>query len=204
MNSGTVHVVDDDESMRRGLSRLFRSVGYSVISFASAEEFLAGSRQASPACLVLDICMPGLNGMELQAELARRERAIPIIFLTGRGDVPSCAEAMKAGAVDFLPKPFNDASLLDAVARALSQDTNADRSWREHQAARDRVALLTPREFEVMRHLITGKPNKIIAADLGTAEQTIKIHRGRVLEKMHVTSIVDLARAAQTAHVEPA
>jgi len=202
--AGTVYVVDDDESMRRGLRRLFRSVGYSVVTFSLAEEFLLVERTETAACLVLDFCMPGLNGIELQEKLCERERAVPIIFLTGLGDVPICAGAMKAGAVDFLPKPFNDKALLDAVARALEQDANAVRSWREHQAARAQVALLTPREFEVMRHLISGKPNKVIAADLGTAEQTIKIHRGRVLEKMAAASIVDLSRTAQIARIQPA
>ena len=154
-----------------------------------------------PSCLVLDVQMPGLDGLELQQALA--DRAVQIVFLTGHGDVPMCAEAMKAGAVDFLTKPVDDEELLDAVARALARSVEVRKSGAERASARARLDTLTPREFEVLRRVIAGLLNKQIADDLGSAEKTIKIHRGRVMEKMGVSSVAELVRVAQVAGVAP-
>ena len=197
-----VCIVDDDESIRRGLSRLFRSVHQPVEQFASAQEYLNRAPHAGPSCLVLDVRMPGLDGLELQQTLA--DRQIQIVFITGHGDVPMCAEAMKAGAVDFLTKPVDDEELLGAVGRALARSIEIRQSMTDRAAARAKLDALTPREFEVMQRVIAGLLNKQIADDLGAAEKTIKIHRGRVMEKMGVASVADLVRLAQAAGVAPA
>ena len=197
-----VCIVDDDESIRRGLSRLFRSVHQPVEQFASAQEYLNRAPHAGPSCLVLDVRMPGLDGLELQQTLA--DRQIQIVFITGHGDVPMCAEAMKAGAVDFLTKPVDDEELLGAVGRALARSIEIRQSMTGRAAARAKLDALTPREFEVMQRVIAGLLNKQIADDLGAAEKTIKIHRGRVMEKMGVASVADLVRLAQAAGVAPA
>jgi FixJ family two-component response regulator len=194
-----VCIVDDDESIRRSLLRLFRSAKINAEAFADAPGYLARKRHAGPSCLVLDVHLPGLDGLELQHALA--DRNAQIIFITGHGDVPMCAQAMKAGAVDFLTKPVDGDALLGAVGRALErsvviQQTNAQRS-----AARARLGTLTPREFEVMQRVISGLMNKQIAAELGAAEKTVKVHRGRVMEKMGVASVAELVRMAQTAGV---
>jgi len=194
-------IVDDDESVRRSLSRLFRSMHLPAEAFASAGAFLGRALHEGPACVVLDVCMPGLDGLELQHALVHREAQI--VFLTGHGDVPMCADAMKAGAVDFLTKPVDEDRLLDAVSRALARSDEVRKSRSEYAAARALLETLTPREFEVMQRVIAGLLNKQIADELGAAEKTIKIHRGRVMAKMGVTSVADLVRLAQTASITP-
>ena len=196
-----VCVVDDDDSVRKSLSRLFRSAHLPAETFPSARSYLDRAAHQGPSCLVLDVCMPGVDGLELQHALAdRREQ---IIFLTGHGDVPMCADAMKAGAVDFLTKPVDDEKLLSAVSRALASSVELRRAAAERALARTRLNLLTPREFEVMQRVIAGALNKQIADSLGTAEKTVKIHRGRVMEKMSVSSVAELVRIAQAAGVAP-
>ncbi len=202
VENAMVCIVDDDESVRRSLARLFRSVHQPAETFASAQAYLNHALHDGPSCLLLDVCMPGLDGLELQQTLTSRE--VQIVFLTGHGDVPMCADAMKAGAVDFLTKPVDDESLLRAVHRALARSVEARQAISRRTSARTLLNSLTPREFEVMQRVIAGMLNKQIADDLGTAEKTIKIHRGRVMEKMRVTSVVDLVRIAQAAGVAPA
>lgn len=195
-------IVDDDESIRRSLTRLFRSVGMDSEAFASAVDFLQRAPHDGPSCLVLDVQMPNLDGLELQQTLT--DRQTQIVFLTGHGDVPMCAEAMKAGAVDFLTKPVDDELLLDAVGRALARAVIVRRQFVERATARALLDTLTPREFEVMQRVIAGLLNKQIADELGAAEKTIKIHRGRVMAKMGVTSVAGLVRTAQAASIVPA
>lgn len=194
-------IVDDDESVRRSLSRLFRSARIAAETFASGKGLLDHAAHDGPSCLVLDLRMPGLDDLELQQALANREAQI--VFLSGRADVPTCAEAMKAGALDFLTKPVDDEELLAAVARALERSVEVRKAGAERATARARLDTLTPREFEVMQRVIAGRLNKQIAEDLGAAEKTIKIHRGRVMEKMAVTSVAELVRVAQAAGVAP-
>jgi FixJ family two-component response regulator len=198
-----VCVVDDDQSVRRGIRRLFKSAGYGAEMFASAEDYLARQIFAGPICLVLDVCMPGLNGLDLQHQLEARGTAEQIVFITGHGDVPTCTQAMKQGAVDFLMKPFDDHELIDAVARALERAKESLRRRAERRAARGKIDKLTPREFEVLRFVILGMLNKQIAAELRTAEKTIKVHRGRVMQKLGLTSVPDLVRLSQSAGVVP-
>lgn len=198
---GRVCIVDDDASIRRSLARLFRSVRLPVETFDSAQAYLAEAAHDGPSCLVLDVQMPGIDGIELQQTLANREAQI--VFLTGHGDVPICAGAMKAGAVDFLTKPVDDETLLAAVSRAIRRSAEIAMAKAERAAARAKLDKLTPREFEVMQRVIAGLLNKQIAADLGAAEKTIKVHRGRVMEKMGVLSVAELVRLAQAAGVTP-
>jgi FixJ family two-component response regulator len=192
-----VFVVDDDPSVREGLVDLITSVGMKAKAFSSAQEFLQFKRPDMPACLVLDVRLPGLSGLELQRQLGQSEQPIPIIFITGHGDIPMSVRAMKEGAVEFLPKPFRDQDLLDSIQQALA----ADRAAREQRAkaadVRRRYDCLTPREREVMHLVVTGRLNKQIADDLGTSEVTIKMHRGQVMRKMHAESVVDLLRMAE-------
>ena len=187
-----VCVVDDEESVRRSLSRLFRSAGLAARTYASAADYLAAAIHSGPCCLVLDMNMPEMNGFDLQQALDGR--AEQIIFLTGHGDVPMCARAMKSGAVDFLTKPADDEILLAAVHRALDRSRAAAVVWTEQCDARRKLAGLTPREAEVMQRVVSGMLNKQIAVDLGIAEKTIKIHRGRMMRKMGVVSVPDLVR----------
>jgi FixJ family two-component response regulator len=197
-------VVDDDQSVRRGLRRLFKSAGYAAEMFASAEDYLAREAFAGPICLVLDVRMPGLNGLDLQQALESRGAREQIVFVTGHADVPTCTQAMKNGAVDFLMKPFDDVELIEAVERALAR-AKEFLSWRaERRAAREMIEKLTPREFEVLRFVIVGLLNKQIAAELRTAEKTIKVHRGRVMQKLGLTSVPDLVRLSERAGVAPA
>lgn len=198
---GTVYVVDDDETIRRALERLVRSVGLEVRSFASAREFLALESPAGPACVVLDVRMPGPSGLDLQQELARTGRGIPVIFMTGHGTVPMTVRAMKAGAVDFLEKPFDDQVLLDAVQRALERDRHALDERGVLDELRRRLASLTPREREVFERVVRGLLNKQIGAELGASEKTIKVHRGRVMRKMRARSVADLVRMAERAGI---
>ena len=192
-----VFVVDDDPSMREALADLIASVGLSVEAFKSAPEFLERTRPDAPACLVLDVRLPGLGGLDLQRELLRREAPIPIIFITGHGDIPMSVRAMKEGAVEFLPKPFRDQDLLDAIQHAIEIDRVARQERTLVAAVRRRYESLTKREREVMKLLVSGLLNKQIAAQLGSSEVTIKMHRGQVMHKMKAESVVQLARMAE-------
>lgn len=200
----TVFVVDDDLSLRKALSRLLKSEGYDVETFSSAQEFLhADPRCEGPACLVLDVKMPGLNGLDLQQELHKREYAIPIVFITGHGDIPMGVKAMKKGAIEFLTKPFDDEVLLGAVEEALKKDMANRSAMNERQSILQRVKLLTPREYEILTYVITGMLNKQIAYDLDISEKTVKVHRGRVMEKLGIDSVAELVRLTEKAGIEP-
>lgn len=192
-----VFVVDDDPSMREALVDLIASVGFSVEAFKSASEFLERTRPDAPACLVLDVRLPGLSGLDLQRELLRREAPIPIIFITGHGDIPMSVRAMKEGAVEFLPKPFRDQDLLDAIQHAIEIDRVARQERTVVAAVRGRYESLTKREREVMKLIVSGLLNKQIAAQLGSSEVTVKMHRGQVMHKMKAESVVELARMAE-------
>jgi FixJ family two-component response regulator len=198
-----VFVVDDDESVRTSLANLLEIEGYSVESFVSAAEFLIRAPNVGPACLVLDVRLPGLDGLALQRQLTERGRMEQIVFITGYGDIPMGIQAMKRGAVDFLPKPFEDEALLNAVAQAIARSADSWRERHEVTQIRSRIATLTPREFEVYRLVITGSLNKQIASELGAALRTIKTHRGRVMHKLGVQSVADLVRLAQKVGVSP-
>jgi FixJ family two-component response regulator len=197
-------VVDDDQSVRRGLRRLFKSAGYAAETFASGEDYLAREIFEGPICLVLDVRMPGLNGLDLQEALESRGACEQIVFITGHNDVPTCTQAMKNGAVDFLMKPFDGGELIEAVKRALRRGAEYLRKRREKREARGRIDKLTPREFEVLRLVVMGLLNKQIAAELHTAEKTVKVHRGRVMQKLGVTSVPDLVRVSERAGISPA
>jgi FixJ family two-component response regulator len=191
-----VFVVDDDASLRESLKNLIRSVGLRVEAFASAREFLSSKRPNVPGCLVLDVRLPGLSGLDLQKRMAEAEMEIPIIFITGHGDIPMTVQAMKAGAVEFLTKPFRDQDLLDAIQQALERDRQARARRVEMEELRRRFDSLTPREREVMALMVAGLLNKQIAGELGTSETTVKIHRHHVIEKMEAGSLADLVRMA--------
>jgi FixJ family two-component response regulator len=198
-----VFVVDDDRSVRTSLATLLESDGYTVESFVSATEYLAKAPHLGPACLVLDVRLPGVDGFALQRQLAEHGRMEQIVFITGHGDIPMGIQAMKRGAVDFLPKPFEDGALLNAVGQALARSAENWRKRDEVAQIRARIARLTPREFEVFRLVIAGLLNKQIAAELGAALRTIKTHRGRVMRKMGVDSVAELARMAHKAGITP-
>ena len=198
-----VFLIDDDASVRRGVSRLLRSAGYRNEAFRSASDFLAREQHPGPACVVVDVRMPGLNGIDLQSVLIQRRREEQLVFITGHGNISMCAQAMKAGAVDFLPKPFRDTELLQCVERALVRAAEQRRRAAEKTEARRSLDLLTPREFEVMQLVVTGMLNKQIAAELGATEKTIKVHRGRVMKKVGIASVAELVRLVETARISP-
>lgn len=192
-----VFIVDDDPSVRRSTERLIRAAGLNVQTFTSAQEFLKNPRYEGPACLVLDVHMPGLSGMDLQRELTQTGIRVPIIFITGKGDIPMTVRAMKAGAVEFLTKPFRSRSLLDAVRTAIERDQSAHKERCETGALRQLYEQLTPREREVMALVVAGLLNKQVANELATTERTIKFHRAHIMQKMHAESLADLVRMAE-------
>jgi FixJ family two-component response regulator len=200
----TIGLVDDEPGMLKALQRLLNAEGFHVRTFASAGEFLARFPSERVDCLVLDVTMPGLSGLELQEQLNRAGARLPIVFLTGQGDIPMSVRAIKAGAVNFLTKPVDDAELLAAVRVALAEAARQQAEQAALAAERSRLESLTPRELEVLRHVIAGKLNKQIAADLGTSEQTIKVHRMRITEKMGLPSVAELVRAAGRLNLTPA
>ena len=193
----TVFVVDDYAPGRRSISRLLRAAGFAVTVFASAKEFLAQYDAEAPGCLVLDLAMPAVSGLELQGILADRGSLLPIIFLTAYGDIPKSVQAMKLGASDFLTKPVNDEDLLAAVRVAIEKHHALRREQAELSEIRARLATLTPREREVLEYVVAGKLNKQIAGELGTVEQTVKIHRAHVMQKMRVQSVAELVRITE-------
>lgn len=193
----TVFIVDDDESVRKSLSRLLTSVGFKNETFSSAIEFLKHSLCQGPACLVLDIRMPGLSGLDLQKELAKKNRSLSIVFITGHGSIPLSVQAMKAGAVDFLEKPFDEQALLDAVMHAINKDRRARQGLAELKAIDQCIKSLSPREHEVFVFVVKGMLNKQIAFEMGTSERTIKAHRAKVMKKMKANSLADLVRMSE-------
>jgi RNA polymerase sigma factor (sigma-70 family) len=190
----TVFVIDDDEAVRDSLRLLLKSVGLPVRTCASAQEFLPDYDPRQPGCLVLDIRMPGMSGLELQQQLNVRGATIPVVFVTGHGDIPMAVEAMQHGAFDFLQKPFRDQDLIDRVQRALQRDAAIRTQLQAADRIRELIASLTPREREVLELVAAGKPNKVMAADLGVSQRTIEIHRARVMEKMQARSLAQLVR----------
>ena len=200
-SNSLVFLIDDDASVRKGVLRLLRSAGYKSEAFESASNFLTREQHAGPACVIVDVQMPGLNGIDLQNVLIQRRREEQLVFITGHGNIPMCAQAMKAGAVDFLPKPFRATELLQCVERALARSADQRRRGADKAEARLLLDLLTPREFEVMQLVVTGMLNKQIASELGTAEKTIKVHRGRVMKKLGIVSVAELVRFVETAQI---
>ncbi len=204
MTKPTVVLVDDDASVLRGLRRLLASSGLDVVTYNSPEQFLASHDLDSCGCLILDIEMPGLDGMELQRVLVDRGCLLPIIFLTGHGSIATTVQAMKRGAADFLTKPADEKDLLAAVAKAFDRNRALRAARAESNEIEQRLGTLTPREREVLAHIVSGRLNKQIAADLGTVEKTIKVHRARVMEKMRAHSFAELVRLAERARIERA
>jgi FixJ family two-component response regulator len=192
-----VFVIDDDPSIRMAIKELIEAVGISCQTFESGQELLNATLPDVPGCLVLDVRLPGLSGLNLQRELKARGINIPIIFITGHGDIPMTVQAMKAGAVEFLTKPFRDQDLLDAIEQALERDRLARQEFTEIRELRQRSEALTPRELEVMRLVVSGLLNKQIAAELGISEKTVNVHRAQVMQKMHADSLADLVRMSE-------
>jgi len=190
----TVYVVDDDDAVRSSLKLLLKSVGLPTVTHASAQEFLTAWDGDQPGCLVLDVRMPGMSGIELQAELNQRGAIIPVIFISGHGDIPMAVEAIQHGAFDFLQKPFRDQDLIDRVQRALTSDAEHRQLLQQREILRQRYDSLTPREQEVLQLVTLGKANKVMAGDLGVSQRTVEIHRARVMEKMGAQSLAQLVR----------
>jgi len=204
MTEPTVYIIDDDVSARRGLTRIVRAAGLNAESFASARDFVAEGKADGPGCIVLDVRMPGMTGPELQEALGREAYAMPIVFLSGHADVPTTANAMKRGAVDFLTKPVDRDDLLAAIRVSLSRDAEARARRAEASEINEHIQKLTHREREIMAWVITGMLNKQIAAELDISEETVKIHRGRVMHKLEVESVAELVRLCQKCGIDPA
>jgi FixJ family two-component response regulator len=202
-STAMVFVIDDDESMRKSLERLLDAAQYKTEVFKSASEFLFRSAYSGPSCVIVDVRMPGLNGIDFQKALIERGQQEQLIFITGHGNVPMCAEAMKAGAVDFLPKPFKHKELLESVERALTRSVEQRRRASAKTDARDLIERLTPREHQVMQLVATGMLNKQIGAELGMAEKTVKTHRAHVMRKLRITSVAELMGVLQKGEVPP-
>ena len=195
-----VYVIDDDAAVRTALDSLIRSVGYRVETFSSTQEFLKFIRAKPPdlpSCLILDVRLPGISGLDFQQKVIQLKVSIPIIFITGHGDIPMSVRAMKAGAVEFLTKPWHEQSLLDAIHQAIERDTARREQEKEIATLQDRLEWLTPREREVLPHVVRGLPNKQIAAEIGTSETTVKVHRGQLMRKMGADSLPELVRMAE-------
>ena len=203
MNEPTVFIIDDDPSARRGLTRLVRAAGMNVESFGSARDFLASERRDGPGCIVLDVSMPEMTGPELQEELCQDDYCMPIIFLSAYGDVPTAAQTLKKGAVDFLTKPVDRDNLLMAIRLSLARDTENRDQRTESDSINEHINRLTPREHEVMTWVITGMMNKQIASEMGISEETVKIHRGRVMQKLEVDSVARLVRICEKVGIAP-
>lgn len=193
----TIFVIDDDPSVRQSLESLIKSVGWRVRTYGSAQEFLGSGHLDAPGCIILDVRLPGLSGLDLQQALLRAKSHLPVIFITGHGDIPMSVQAMKAGAVEFLPKPFREQDLLDALKLALDRDRTTRQQRAELAALRARYDSVTPREQQVMGLLVTGLLNKEIAATLGVSEVTIKVHRSQIMQKMQADSLANLVRMAE-------
>jgi FixJ family two-component response regulator len=204
VGQGVVYIVEDDASFRKSIVRLIRAFGFEVVSFESANSFLANSRFRHPACLLLDVRLPDINGLDLQQKLIEMSVSLPIIFMTGHGSIPMSVQAMKKGAVDFLPKPFEASQLRGAIEKALQRDSLSRKKELQKDKINSLIATLTPREKEVLRWIITGKLNKQIARALCTSEQTVKIHRFRVFQKTQVSSVAELVRLAEKVNILPA
>lgn len=204
MREATVYIVEDDASFRKSIERLLRVAGFKTTAFGTAQAFLAQASIGHPACLVLDVQLPDMDGLRLQQELLEKGDTLPIIFMTGHGNIPMSVQAMKKGAVDFLPKPFAAKDLRIAISKAIEIDARAIKSRRLEKQIKALVATLTPREKEVLCWIITGKLNKQIAEALGTSEKTVKVHRRRVFQKTKVSSVAELVRLAEKIHIQPA
>jgi two-component system, LuxR family, response regulator FixJ len=201
--TATVFVVDDDEAVRNSLRFLLKSVGLPTQTLPSATEFLATYQPSQPGCLVLDVRMPAMSGLELQQQLNLRGATIPVIFITGHGDIPMAVEAMQHGAFDFLQKPFRDQDLIDRIQKALAKDAKTRAALKEHERIHRRFESLTPREREVLALMTQGKPNKVMAADLGVSQRTVEIHRARVMEKSGAASLAQLVRMVMDLAPQP-
>jgi FixJ family two-component response regulator len=202
-SEAVIAVVDDDPSVRQGLQRLIRSAGWKAETFASAQEFLARPPTEAPSCLVLDLQLPDLSGLDLQKRMAEVGLETPIVFLTGHGNIPASVQAMKAGAVEFLTKPVDEQDLLGAIQQAIERDRRTRQQHADMRQLRDRYESLTPREQEVMRQVVSGLLNKQIAAELRITEDTVKFHRGHIMRKMRADSLADLVRMAETLGIGP-
>ena len=202
--SPLVFVIDDDESMRKGVKRLLNSADYETEVFQSASDFLSRPVHPGPSCVIVDVRMPGMDGIGFQKALIQRRREEQLVFITGHGDIPMCAQVMKAGAVDFLPKPFKPKQLLECVERALTRSSTERSRTAERNDARRLLDLLTPREFEVMQLVVSGLLNKQVAGELGMAEKTVKVHRGRAMQKLRISSVAELVRLVAKAGVAQA
>jgi FixJ family two-component response regulator len=199
----TIFIIDDDVSVLKSLARLLRSFEFDVEAYESSEKFLERENYSGTGCIILDVRMPGLSGMELQDELIKVGCNLPIVFITGHGDVPMSVKAMKKGAVDFLTKPFDDEDLINALSRALENDRKAKAEIAEKNVILKRIEMLTPREYELLPYIISGMLNKQIAFNLGIAVQTVKIHRGKIMEKLGVRSLAELISQAAKADIKP-
>ena len=204
VSKGMIYIVEDDASFRKSMERLLHASDFETISCESATCFLAEKSIQHPACLLLDVRLPDIDGLDLQQALAEKGVHLPIVFMTGHGTIPMSVQAMKDGAIDFLPKPFDSTDLLDAIGLALERDRQHQKEQFEQEKLNELLDSLTPREQEILRWVITGKLNKQIAWKLGIAEKTVKVHRARVLQKLQVTSVAELVRFAEKANIAPA